>query len=144
MLEHAKNLVKVLPAVLLLAVTVIPGSSAQASEGYFCDSYDECRGLFHTAAEMAAADISGAKVWAVPLDHVGDDNLFIDAAFYPAPTTGEKKLLILSSGIHGLEGYTGSAIQRLFTRELLPDAQKQGIDVLMMHGINAFGMKHTA
>lgn len=55
------------------------------------------------------------------------------------PPSGEKaKLLILSSGIHGIEGYTGSALQSHF----LKTKRSSGYGVLILHGINAHGMKH--
>lgn len=123
-------------------------SPAQASEGYFCVDYDECTSLFAQAAANKKSQIVGADHWFAKLSENGDQDLKIGFGFFPSSGNGQKKLLIMSSGIHGLEGYTGSAVQRLFLEEMLPQVNRQNVDVLMIHGINAFGMKnqrrHTA
>lgn len=115
---------------------------ARRAEGYFCISYDDCQRTFKDALAKKQAEISGVKQWFVGLPETDDHDLQVGFAFLPSAGDGEKKLLIMSSGIHGLEGYTGSAVQQLFLQEMLDHASRQNIDVLMIHGINAYGMKN--
>lgn len=71
-----------------------------------------------------------------------DDNLIIDSCYIPSHAAYDG-LIIISSGVHGIEGLVGSAIQRMFIREILPehiDFSKTG--VLIIHSINPYGHKY--
>lgn len=50
-----------------------------------------------------------------------------------------KRLAIISSGLHGVEGYAGSALQRSLLADGLGELVDQGLSVLLLHGINPFG-----
>ena len=52
------------------------------------------------------------------------------------------KLLIIHSGLHGIEGYTGSAIQNMLLTDLQTDSYSNQIDFLFVHGINPYGFKY--
>ncbi len=71
----------------------------------------------------------------------GDESLTIDWI-----TTGEARsrdqLLILTTGEHGIEGYVGSAVIQLFLDTFLPQLDHQKTDLLLIHAINPWGMKH--
>ena len=71
----------------------------------------------------------------------GSDDLTTDFAFYPAPHTSEK-LLILSSGVHGVEGFAGSAVQIHFLRTMLQSTLNSDFNVLLIHAVNPYGFKH--
>jgi len=51
---------------------------------------------------------------------------------------GNKKLLILTSGVHGSESYAGSAIQDLLFRDYLKLLIPKGIDVAMIQCLKSF------
>lgn len=59
-----------------------------------------------------------------------------------AKREGNQTLLVLSSGLHGIEGYTGSAMQLRFLEYHLSHLDTGTVDLLLLHGINAYGMKH--
>jgi len=59
----------------------------------------------------------------------------------PAQKRG-KKLIIISSGVHGIEGFAGSALQRMFMAELLPKLDLSETGVLFIHGVNPWGIKN--
>ncbi len=60
-----------------------------------------------------------------------------------AEPTGEKqRLLVLSTGLHGIEGYLGSAVLELFFEEFLPQLNPQTTGLLLIHAINPWGMKN--
>lgn len=68
-----------------------------------------------------------------------DLELTIDGYYIPGKNT--KKLLIVTSGIHGTEAFTGSLLQDFFIQYLL--SQKQpAVSILLIHAINPYGFKY--
>jgi hypothetical protein len=64
----------------------------------------------------------------------------IKSFYLPAntPRAGQKNLLIMISGTHGVEGLAGSAVQRY----LLDQNINKKMSVLMVHGFNLYGFKN--
>lgn len=62
----------------------------------------------------------------------------IKSYFFPAPQT--ENLLIMISGTHGIEGFTGSAVQRYLMDN--QDLKLKKTSVLMVHGFNLYGFKN--
>ena len=56
--------------------------------------------------------------------------------------SARQRLIVLSSGLHGIEGYLGSAILELFFDEYLARLDPQTTGILLIHAINPWGMKH--
>lgn len=104
-------------------------------ERFYSADYFSARGRFREAA--AAAD---CNVETFPIDALGPDAqpLTIDVA-----RVGRKdadKLVIVSSGLHGIEGFFGSAVQLAWLDQLrcsagLPDSTA----VLLLHALNPYG-----
>lgn len=98
----------------------------QHEKEYFSKSYEESRRKFiHETKEFDHEEIQ------IRCD------LYIDVAF---KKNDHKKLLILVSGTHGVEGYIGSAAQLIFIKEYLKKLKKT--DVLIIHSLNPYGFKH--
>jgi hypothetical protein len=53
-----------------------------------------------------------------------------------------EKLLIVTTGLHGIEGYAGAWFLNLFVHEYLPKLDPKTTGLLLVHPINAWGMKH--
>jgi predicted deacylase len=53
-----------------------------------------------------------------------------------------EKLLVFTTGLHGMEGYVGSAVLQLFVQEILPQLGPTCTGLLLVHAINPWGMKH--
>jgi hypothetical protein len=71
----------------------------------------------------------------------GDRDLTID--WIEAEGSGiQEKLLILTTGQHGIEAYVGSAMLQLFLDEFLPRLTPANTGLLLVHAINPWGMKH--
>jgi hypothetical protein len=51
-----------------------------------------------------------------------------------------EKLLIITTGLHGIEGYIGSAILQLFVDEFLPRLKPDSTGILLIHSLNPWGM----
>lgn len=115
-----------------LLYTMSAASNSTSAE-YFSMTYAEAREKFLKAAEAAGAKEIEQHV----ICHVDGQDYFLDTAFFPGKDS--KKLLVHSSGTHGVEGYTGSAIQTKLLRSWSPSNQ-EGPSVLFVHAINPYGM----
>ncbi len=109
---------------------------AERAEALFSQSYAEARGKF-----LAATRVAGLSVDSIPHPLPGRDGepLALDVVTDPAPESS--KLLIVSSGCHGVEGFCGSAVQNLLLRD---DAFRRGcraaqVSVLHLHALNPWG-----
>lgn len=70
----------------------------------------------------------------------GEDDLCVTAAELPAREP--RRLLILVTGIHGVEGYAGSALVRLALSELLLRTDPADTGILLVHALNPYGFAH--
>ncbi len=105
---------------------------------FFSPDYAAARAAFLRAAERR-----GAAVAARPLRARGprDEELAIDTAY--AGPEQPRAVLLITSGVHGVEGFAGSAIQRWMLEEFL-DANPfaPGVGLLLVHAVNPYGFAH--
>ena len=112
-----------------------PSPNAQAR---FSPDYRTARERF-----LAAAEARGSRIASHPIEARGPagEELAVDTA-YLGPEAPER-LLAVSSGVHGVEGYAGSALQL----QLL-EAQLDGLSLpadtglLLVHAVNPHGFAH--
>jgi len=107
---------------------------------YFNETYSESRAAFRTLIEPVQRYWPQAveESFALPAT---DEDLTIDM-IKALPPGGGKRLLILSCGLHGIEGYIGSAMLQLFTGEYLERLNSSETGLIMVHSINPWGMQH--
>jgi len=108
---------------------------------YFQESYVDCRSQFLDQANKIKADYAGVQITALKVESQVDSDLTIDYCYIPAQKSYER-LLILTSAVHGVEGYVGSAIQQMFLNELVKEIDMDDMGVLIIHGINPYGFKY--
>ncbi|HEB88851.1 MAG TPA: DUF2817 domain-containing protein [Deltaproteobacteria bacterium] len=102
---------------------------------HFFDHYEEAREAFRKAAGRAGAVVSGRAIAA--RGRRGGE-LTIDTA-YLGPGEPDR-VLAVSSGIHGVEGFAGSAIQhQLLTEQLSGLDLPPDTGLLLVHAINPYG-----
>jgi hypothetical protein len=119
---------------------VAPDPSALA---YFHADYAGARADFLTQGARLAARWRDVERFAVPVASNGfGQDLFVDAVYVPAQRS-PRRLLILSSGVHGVEGGTGSAVQRMFMRELMNDETVADTGILLLHALNPWGFAQS-
>ena len=113
---------------------------------YYCSSYEACRATFLADVQrfletLPSEDRARAEqhVWKVPSE--ADDDLTANYFYLPAKEQA-KNLIVLTSGVHGIEGFVGNAAQRLFLKEILPTLDLSQTGILLIHAINPFGMKY--
>jgi hypothetical protein len=101
----------------------------------FSSSYVEARAAFRAAASSASA-----RLEAIPITGTSPEGeaLTIDVAELGAPEASA--CVLVSSGLHGVEGFAGSAIQRAsLERGLRPSP---GVRLLLIHALNPWGFAH--
>lgn len=104
---------------------------------YFSRDYEAAREKFLESARAA-----GSNIDRVQNPHAGPNGepLFMDAAFVGAEDA--KRILVVSSGTHGVEGFAGSGIQTGLLREGIGSRLPAGTSLLMIHAINPYGMAY--
>jgi hypothetical protein len=102
----------------------------QNSNNYFSDDYFKAREKFRAAAKNKNMDCWSEKI---------QDDLTIDFA-YRNPES--EKLLIIVSGVHGVEGYAGSALQLIFLDKIYSQF-KDSFAILLIHSYNPYGFKNN-
>ncbi|MCD6346237.1 MAG: DUF2817 domain-containing protein, partial [Bacteroidales bacterium] len=108
---------------------------------YFDDSYVECRTDFMIRADGLKSKFDKVQIIRVKVPSKIDDKLFVDLCYIPAHNS-TKRLLILSSGIHGIEGYVGNAVTDLFMDDFINDDLLKETGVLLIHAMNPYGFKY--
>lgn len=101
------------------------------------DSYARARRNFLDACASAGANV---VTYSHPLAGPDGEDLATDAALFGAEDAD--KLLVMISGVHGVEGFSGSATQTGWIAEKRYVALPTNIAVLMIHLINPWGVAH--
>jgi len=107
---------------------------------YFVDNYEQSRSDFRLLLKEVTKCWPNAELKMFPVE-VGTEDLTIDL-IKALPKKEGKRLLFLSSGLHGVEGYIGSAALKLFINEYLPQLNPDQTGLYLVHAINPWGMKY--
>ena len=106
----------------------------------FSSSYAQARAKFMQAAAVRALPVTS---FVLPLQGAQGETLATDVVF-DGPVDAAS-LLIVISGVHGVEGYCGSAIQTGLLSLGLPERIRAdaGVAVMHVHAANPFGFSHS-
>jgi len=109
-------------------------------EPFFSQTYDEARGKFLVAAEARGLQVE--RHLHPQAVGPGGEVLSIDTALF-APAQA-KTLLIVTSGVHGVEGFCGSGCQigLLHDDELFARLAAAKVALLLVHAVNPYGFAH--
>lgn len=118
------------------------GAVISDNVAFFSETYEDCRAAFVSEAKALEAQYDSVQIGKIMVASNVDSDLSIDWCYIPAQKK-KSKLLILNSGLHGIEGYTGNAIQLMFIEEILKGKQLDDIGVLFIHGLNPYGFKYN-
>ena len=120
---------------LIVLLLLWTDSALCQEQSWFPKDYQEARSQFRkTTSQMALTD-SRVQFGPLKVPSQVDDDLTIDYVFLPAHKIA-KTLLILTSGVHGVEAFTGSALHNLFLTSLLADIPRDDLRFLLLHSIN--------
>ena len=101
---------------------------------FFSDSFRDAQQRLRAAAARMGIY---ARHYVHPLRGFQDEPLGTDV--YVIGNPAARQILVIESGTHGVEGYTGSAIQlALFDREL-PQLKSLDVTVMIIHAVNPYG-----
>lgn len=101
----------------------------------FSSDYWQARDRFRKAAQSLNCVLETHPIQALGPQ---EQSLSIDVARYGSKSP--QTTLILSSGLHGVEGYCGSAIQWAALTDLLPKLKlPKGVALLLIHALNPYG-----
>lgn len=104
-------------------------------------TYESSRERFRSALASLSNHWANSRL----LSHSLADNSDLTIDVLSADATREKqKLLIITTGLHGIEGYVGAAVLQLFIEETLPRLDPETTGLLLVHPINPYGMKNRA
>jgi len=124
------------------SVGEVAGLHERSGLKYYKDSYIECRAAFREKGAKLKSQFDSVETFPVEVKSNTDKDLTIDVCYVPA--TGKKtRLLILTSGIHGIEGYVGSAVQQMVMEEFIKPELLSGTGVLFVHAMNPYGFKYS-
>ncbi len=101
------------------------------STNHFSSTFTQARKRFKNAAHAAGATISSYQI-----DVESEQELAIDVAILGeegAPT------ILISSGVHGVEGFFGSAVQCALLNQLNQVSARSNVRYVMIHSVNPFG-----
>ena len=108
---------------------------------YYQASYADCRSSFRQKALEMKSRFDSVEVFPIHVNSKTDNDLTIDVCYIPAQNK-KFKLLILSSGIHGVEGFVGSAVQQMVMNELITKNLVAETGILFIHAMNPYGFKN--
>jgi len=74
-------------------------------------------------------------------DLIIDNDDRIQTIYFP-PKSKPSHIIVFTSGTHGIEGFTGSAVQLFLMDQLIPRLRRENLGVLMIHGLNPWGFKN--
>ena len=122
------------PSMILKAVRQPEPAENYAYSDSFYTGYDEIRvHLQELTKEL------GVEIFNYAIDE--DDDLYIDSFYLPS-TAAQTNLVVLTTGVHGMEGYIGAAMLDVFFQEVYPTLDSENTGVLVVSNVNPYGMKY--
>ena len=124
--------------VLAIAKQESPADSYAYSENFY-NTYEEIRAHLNERVEALKADGIAVEHSTYAIDE--SDDLYIDNIYLPS--SGEKtNLIVLTTGVHGMEGYIGSVMLDVFFEEIYPTLDTTNTGILIVANVNPYGMKY--
>ena len=106
---------------------------------YFYTTYDDIRAHLYDRVDEMREDSIEVEVSEYAVDE--SDGLYIDNIYLPASKEKEN-LIVLTTGVHGMEGYIGSVMLDVFFEEIYPELDKDTTGVQIIANVNPYGMKY--
>jgi hypothetical protein len=113
----------------------------ESALSYYQESYEACRNKFRNLSSEIKQKNSKTQISRLRVPSQIDGDLTIDFCYLPA--LKKSKLVIISCGVHGVEGFAGSAVQRMFMKEILPKIDLKDTGIFLIHGMNPYGFKYV-
>jgi hypothetical protein len=105
---------------------------------YFKVSYQASRADFLKRADELSVLFKGTEKQAIPVPSKTGTELFVDVFYIPS-LKASHNLVVISCGIHGVEGFAGSAVQRMVMEKYLTRENLENTGVMLIHAMNPYG-----
>lgn len=130
-----------IPQILLHATAPVAAvqTSTEKELAYFPNEYVESRDRFLAYVPKLKNSWRDVKQQSHAIDEKA--GLYIDVIQADANSSKEN-LVLLTSGVHGIEGYVGSAMMEALVREFLPKLNQDNTGIMLVHAVNPWGMQH--
>lgn len=122
------------PGIILNAVRQPEPAQSYAYSESFYTGYDEIR----THLQELTAEL-GVEIFSHAID--AEDGLYIDSFYLPGKSA-QTNLVVLTTGVHGIEGYIGATTLDVFFHEVYPTLDHEDTGVLVVANVNPYGMKY--
>lgn len=103
----------------------------------FPQSFAEAQEQFRAGLAAVRAHYTTAELGRFPLPYAPELAIEWITAVPPHP----QSLFILTTGLHGVEGYVGAAVLQLFLAEIVPRLDAQRVGLLLVQPLNPWGMQ---
>jgi hypothetical protein len=124
--------------VLALARQETPENDFKYADS-FLTTYDEVRESLERRIESLRANGITVEYSEYAIDE--SDNLYIDNIYLPS-TDKKTNLIVLTTGVHGIEGYIGSVMLDVFFEEIYQTIDTTNTGILIVANVNPYGMKY--
>ena len=124
--------------VLAIARQPEPAKDFYYSESFYTN-YEDVR----THLGEIVEDVKGHGITVEHSTHAisESDGLYIDNIYIPA-LNDQKNLIVLTTGVHGIEGYIGAVMLDVFFNEIYFQLDMSCTGVLVVANVNPYGMKY--
>ena len=127
------------PGIILNAVRQPEPETGYAYSDSFRTTYEETRSGIRDLID--GLEQTGVTVKTESYAINASDGLYTDT-FY-LPSAGEHtNLIVLTTGVHGMEGYIGSVMLDVFFGEVYPELDHENTGILVVANVNPYGMKY--
>lgn len=102
--------------------------------------YVSARKRFREYSEDLKAKVPDVQTGNQRIHSKFDNDLTIDYTYIPYNKSA--KLFVITSGVHGPEGYTGSLLQYVLLKNMAANPEGFPYNVLIIHSVNPYGYKY--
>lgn len=107
---------------------------------YFSETFEQSRDRFIGELPFVQRIWRKADLLSYPIGKLEDNNttdvIRADGQFY------KENLIIITTGVHGIEGYAGTALLNYFIEHYLPQLNPNTTGLRLVHAVNPWGMKN--
>ena len=124
---------------IVLAIAKQPKPEQHEYSDSFNTTYEAVRESL--AARVAMLRQAGVRVEHTEYATEADGELFIDNIYLPSSAEREN-LIVITTGVHGIEGYIGAVMLDVFFEEIYPELDTTNTGILVVANVNPYGMKN--
>lgn len=128
------------PHLILLLDRQEEVAESYAYSDVFYDEYEDVRERLLDTVDVLKEKGNDVQLSSYAID--ASEGLYIDSIYIPA-TEEQTNLVVLTTGVHGIEGYIGSVMLDVFWQEIYTtEIDKSNTGVLVVANVNPYGMKY--